>query len=125
MATLLFDNRAGESRLVAIDVVLAQDVTYRLNAGLNRRLVVGGTVLTEQVLQNVRRDNGVALDGLHKVLANHRTGEILIDFLVERRGRKGSPFIRFLRHYRRGAGDLAIDCIRRGVVVGDSFLTHR
>jgi len=83
VAPPLPDGGADQARLVAVDVVLAQDLLDRVDAALDARLVVGGAVLAEQVLQDIGGHDGVALDGLDQVLAHHQAGEVLIDLIVE------------------------------------------
>ena len=84
VATALADRRLHQLGLVPVDVVVGEDLADRSDAGLDGGFVVGGGVLAEQVLQDVRRHDRVALDGLDQVLADHQAGEVLVDLLVER-----------------------------------------
>ena len=83
VATALADRRLHQLGLVPVDVVVGEDLADRADAGLDRGFVVGGGVLAEQVLQDVRRHDRVALDGLDQVLAHDDAGEVLVDLLVE------------------------------------------
>ena len=83
VATALLDRRLDQLGLVPVDVVLGEDLAHRVDAGLDGGFVVGGGVLAEQVLQDVRRHDGVALDGLDQVLADDDAGEELVDLVVE------------------------------------------
>ena len=75
VAALLADGRLDQLGLVPVDVVVGEDLANGVDAGLDGRLVVGGGVLAEQVLQDVRRHDRVALDGLDQVLAHDHAGE--------------------------------------------------
>ena len=70
VAPALADRRLDQLGLVPVHVVVGEDLAHRVDAGLDGGLVVGGGVLAEQVLQHVRRHDGVALDGLDQVLAD-------------------------------------------------------
>ena len=79
----LLDRRLDQLGLAAVHVVLGEDLADGVDAGLDGGLVVGGGVLPEQVLQDVRRHDGVALDGLDQVLADDDAGEEQVDLVVE------------------------------------------
>ena len=79
----LLDGRLDQLGLVAVDVVLGEDLPHGVDAGLDGGLVVGRGVLAEEVLQDVRRHDGVALDGLDQVLADDDAGEEQVDLVVE------------------------------------------
>ena len=68
-----------------MDVVVGEDLADALDAGLDRRLVIGCGVLAEEVLQDERGHDRVALDGLDQVLAHDRAAEDVVDLLVEGR----------------------------------------
>jgi len=79
--------RAGMEALVitvAMNVVLSKDFLHSLDARLDRGFVIGGAVLTKQVLEHVSRDDRVAFDGLHEVLADYKSREKLVNLLVQR-----------------------------------------
>ena len=59
----LADRGLDQLGLVPVHIVLGQDLAHGVDAGPNGGLVVGRCVLPEQVFQDVRRDDGVALDG--------------------------------------------------------------
>ena len=63
--------------------MLAQDLPDRFDAGLNGRLVVGGTILAQQVFEDVGGNDCIALDGLDEILADDKTGEMGVNFLVK------------------------------------------
>ena len=67
-----------------MDVVLAKDFLDGLDPRLDRRLVIGGAVLAEQELQDVGRDNCIALYRLDQVLANHEAREAFVDLVIQR-----------------------------------------
>ncbi|MNE51679.1 hypothetical protein D3C80_1463160 [compost metagenome] len=67
---LLLDDRTYQPRFVAMHIVLAQDFLNRLDTGLNRRLIIRCAVLAQQVLQYIRRHDGVALNSFDQILAN-------------------------------------------------------
>ena len=79
----LVDRRLDQFGLVAVDVVVGEDLAHGVDAGLDGGFVVRGGVLAEQVLQDVRRHDGVALDGLDQVLADDDAGEEQVDLVVE------------------------------------------
>ncbi len=68
-----------------MDVVVGKDLPDGVDARLDGGFVIGGGVLTEQILQDVRRHDRVALDRLDQVLAYDDAGEMLVDLAVERR----------------------------------------
>ena len=84
VATLLPYVRADESRLVPMDVMPTQDVFDRLDARLNRRLVVGRAILAQKVLKDVGGNDGIPLDRLHQVLADNQPRKMLVDLVVKR-----------------------------------------
>ena len=53
IASLFSDIRADKPRLAAMDVMPAEYLLDRLDAGLDGRLVVGGAILPQKVLQDV------------------------------------------------------------------------
>ena len=65
-----------------MDVVLRQDVSYPIDACLNRCLIVRRRVLAKQVLQYVGWHDRVALDCFDEVFANNRPSKVLIDLAV-------------------------------------------
>ncbi|MNQ91390.1 hypothetical protein D3C85_1067690 [compost metagenome] len=71
MPPLLLDGRAHQPSFVAVDIVLTQDLLDGLNTGLDRRFIIGRAVLTQQVLQYIRRHDGVALHSFDQVFAHH------------------------------------------------------
>ena len=83
VAPLLLDVGADQPRLVAMDIMLAQDLLDRLDAGLDGRLVAGGAILAQQIFQHVGGHDGVALDRLDEVLADHQAREVAVDFPVQ------------------------------------------
>ena len=93
--TALLDRRLDQLGLVAVHVVLGEDLAHGVDAGLDGGFVVRRRVLPEQVLQDVRRHDGVALDGLDQVLADDDAGEEQVDLEVEvallRRARHRAP----------------------------------
>ena len=71
--SLMFDRtRPG---FVAVDIMLAQDLLDRLDAGLDGGLIAGGAVLAQQVFQHVGGHDGVALDRLDQILADNESRE--------------------------------------------------
>ena len=80
-------------------VVLAQDLPDRVDARLNRGLVVRGAVLPEQVLQHVSGNDRVTLDRLHQVLADDQAREVLVDLVVKLT--HGASLISFFRSRTR------------------------
>ena len=85
VAPAFADRRFHQLGLVAVDVVVGQDLPDGSDAGCDGGFVVGGGVLTEQVLQHVGGHDGVALDRLDEVLANDHPGEVFVDLAVQRR----------------------------------------
>ena len=69
--------------LVAMHIVLAQDLLDRLDAGLDGRLIAGGAILSQQVFQHIGGNDGVALDRLDQILADNESREVCVDFLVK------------------------------------------
>ena len=61
----------------------AQDFANLFNAISNRRLVIRRAVHAEQILQHVPRHWGVAADRLHEILADDKSGEYIVDLLIE------------------------------------------
>ncbi len=64
-------------------VVFTQNLFDSLNAGLNRSLVTCSAVLAQQILKNIRWNNGVAFDGLDKILADNKPGKMSVYLLVK------------------------------------------
>ena len=83
VAPFFLDVRSDQACLVTVHVMLAQDLPDRFDAGLNGRLVVGGAILAQQVFEDVGGNDGIALDGLDEILADDKTGEMGVDFLVQ------------------------------------------
>jgi hypothetical protein len=77
-----------------------------LQPSRDRGRVVGGAVLAEEVLQHVRRHDGVLLKAIREILADHEAREVLEDLSIEHtRG----------EHRRRSALDALLvgsGCIR-------------
>ena len=66
-----------------MDEIVRQCGVHQPQSGLNRMWIVGGAVLTEQVLQDVDGDIGTDLDLAHQILAHHFPGEYGIGFMVK------------------------------------------
>ena len=63
--------------------MLGKDLLDRLDTGLNGRLIAGGAILAQQVFQHVGGNDGVALDRLDEILADNKSREVCVDFLVK------------------------------------------
>ena len=83
VAPAFLDLRLDQLGLAAVDVVLGEDLADGVDAGLDGGFVVRGGVLAQQVLQDVGRHDGVALDGLDQILANDNATEKEVDLVVE------------------------------------------
>ena len=79
----LADGGADQTGFAAVDVMLAQNLLDRLHPGLDTGLVRSGTVLAQEVFEDIGGDDGVALDQLDEVFAHHHTWKLVVDFLVE------------------------------------------
>jgi hypothetical protein len=60
-------------------IVFAQDFLDGLDAGLNRGLVAGGTVLPQQVFKNKGGNDRIAFDRLDEILADNKPRKPLIN----------------------------------------------
>jgi hypothetical protein len=79
----LLDGRLDQFGLAAVHVVLGEDLAHGLDAGLDGGFVVRRRVLPEEVLQDVRWHDRVALDCLDQVLTDDDTREQQVDLEVE------------------------------------------
>ena len=70
VAATLADQRADQPGLVAVDVVLAQDLHDGGHARFDAGLVGSGAILAEEVFEHVGGNNSVALDELDQVFAD-------------------------------------------------------
>ena len=83
VASLLLDIGAHQCGLISMHVVLCQDLLYGIDPCLNGRLITGGTVLPQQVLQYIGRDDSITLDRLDEILADNQPREMCINLLVK------------------------------------------
>ena len=86
---LLTDAGLDQPVLTAVDVVVAEDGAHLFDAGANGRLVIGGRVLPQEVLQHVGGHDGIALNGLDEVFSDDDAGEGGCDLTVQLRRRVG------------------------------------
>ena len=61
----------------------AQDFTNLLNAIGNSRLVIRRAVHPQEVFEDVARHGRVAADRLDEILADDKSGEYVVDLLIE------------------------------------------
>ena len=66
-----------------MDVVIGEDLAHSADSRLDGGLIVRGGILAKQVLQDVRRHDGIAFDDLDQILADYDTAKVLVDLLVE------------------------------------------
>jgi hypothetical protein len=83
VSAFFLDCGLDKPRLAAVDVVLTQDFLDRLDATLDRRLVIRRAILPQKILENIGRHDRVAFDCFHQILANNIAGEMFINFVVE------------------------------------------
>ena len=76
ISTLFSDRGLDQLRFIAVNVVFAQDFFDGFDACFNRRLVVSGAVLAQQVFQHVCGHYGIALDCLDEVFTHDKAGEV-------------------------------------------------
>ena len=69
--------------MIPVDVMLCQDLFNGFDTGFYGGLIAGSAVLSQQIFQYVRGNDGITLDGLHKILADNESLEVCIDFLVK------------------------------------------
>ena len=61
----------------------AQDFANLFNAISNRRLVIRRAVYPQEVFEDVARHGRVAADRLDEILADDKSGEYVVDLLIE------------------------------------------
>ena len=83
MTPFFLNRRLDQSCLAADHIVLTQNIFDGLNTSLNGSLIICRTVLAQEVLQHVGRNDRVALNRFDEILADHVPREMLIDFGVE------------------------------------------
>ncbi len=85
MMPFLLDKGLHQPCLVPMNVMLAQNFPHRLHPGSDARLVMGGAILPQKILQHVGGHHRIALHDLHQVLPNHQPLEMGIDLGIQRR----------------------------------------
>ena len=69
-------------RFVAMYKMPGDDFLYHLHTFFYGLWIIRSAILTQQVLQHIGRNTGVAFDTVGKVLAYHTTGKQIIDLFI-------------------------------------------